>query len=194
MSRMPPTVVMGCSAGGMSALRTVLGGLDKSFPRPVVVVCHTGSEDITTFCELLETTSALPVREARERQSVTTGVVHVAPSGYHLLLEGDGCFSLSVDERVSFARPAIDVLFESAASACGSDLIGVVMTGANYDGAAGLRTIRRRGGLAIVQTPADAHAPSMPQAALDVAGADYCVPLGEIASVLNRLCLPKARP
>lgn len=192
MSRMPPAVVMGCSAGGMGALRTVLSGLDRHFPWPVVVVCHTGSEDVTTFCELLEMASALPVREARERQSAVPGVVHVAPSGYHLLLEGDGRFALSVDERVSFARPAIDVLFESAASACGGNLIGVVMTGANFDGAAGLRTIRERGGLAIVQTPADAQAPSMPQAALDTAGSDYCVPLGEIAPLLNRLCQHRA--
>lgn len=188
----PPAVVMGCSAGGMGALRTVLSGLDRSFPRPVIVVCHTGSEDITTFCELLELTSRLPVREARERQCAIPGVVHMAPSGYHLLLEEDGCFALSVDERVSFARPSIDVLFESAASASGSGLIGVVMTGANNDGATGLKIIRQRGGVAIVQTPADAQAPSMPQAALDIAGADHCVPLDDIAPLLNRLCLPTA--
>lgn len=188
MSSLPPTVVMGCSAGGMGALRTVLGGLSRTFPRAVVVVCHTGSEDVTTFCELLELASTLPVREARERQLMTPGVVHMAPSGYHLLLERDGRFSLSVDERVSFARPAIDVLFETAATACGKDLIGVVMTGANNDGAAGLRTIRQHGGLAIVQDPADAQAEAMPQAAIEVAGADHVVPLKGIASLLNRLC------
>ncbi len=187
-----PVVVMGCSAGGMGALRTVLSGLDKGFPRPIVVVCHTGSEDITTFCELLEMASTLPVREARERQFALPGVVHMAPSGYHLLIEEGGRFALSVDERVSFARPSIDVLFESAASASGSNLIGVVMTGANNDGAAGLKAIREHGGLAIVQTPADAQAPSMPQAALDIAGADHCVPLGDIAPLLNRLCVQPA--
>lgn len=188
MSSPPPAVVMGCSAGGMGALRTVLGGLHRHFPRAVVVVCHTGSEDVTTFCELLELTSTLPVREARERQSMVPGIVHVAPSGYHLLLERDGCFSLSVDGRVSFARPAIDVLFETAASACGKDLIGVVMTGANNDGAAGLQAIRRRGGLAIVQDPLDAQASAMPQAAIETAGADHVVPLGDIAPLLNQLC------
>ncbi|MFC4822011.1 chemotaxis protein CheB [Dokdonella ginsengisoli] len=188
MSSAPPAVVMGCSAGGMGALRTVLGGLSSNFPRAVVVVCHTGSEDVTTFCELLELASALPVREARERQSMAPGVVHMAPSGYHLLLERGGRFSLSVDERVSFARPAIDVLFETAASACGKDLIGVVMTGANNDGAAGLRAIRRRGGVAIVQDPLDAQASAMPQAAIETAGADHVVPLEGIAPLLNRLC------
>ncbi len=188
MSRIPPAVVMGCSAGGMGALRTVLSGLDKGFPCPVIVVCHTGSEDVTTFCELLELASTLPVREARERQSAVPGIVHVAPSGYHLLMEGDGRFALSVDERVSFARPAIDVLFESAASAFGRHLVGVIMTGANYDGAAGLLAVRRNGGMAVVQDPVTAQASAMPQAALDVAGSDYCVPLDEIAPLLNRLC------
>lgn len=188
MSASPSAVVMGCSAGGMGALRTVLGGLSPTFPRAVVVVCHTGSEDVTTFCELLELASTLPVREARERQLMMPGVVHMAPSGYHLLLERGGRFSLSVDERVSFARPAIDVLFETAASACGRDLIGVLMTGANNDGAAGLRAIRRHGGLAVVQDPADAQASAMPQAALDIAGADHVVPLKGIAPLLNQLC------
>ena len=179
---------MGCSAGGMSALRTVLSGLRKGLPLPLVVVCHTGSDDITTFCELIDTSSTLPVREARERQPALPGVVHVAPAGYHLLVERDGTFSLSVDERVAFSRPAIDVLFESAASAYATGLVGVVMTGANNDGASGLAAIRAHGGIAIVQDPLDAYASAMPQAALDLAGADHCVPLDAIAPLLNRLC------
>lgn len=189
MSEARRAIVMGCSAGGMSALRTVLAGLDKKLRLPVIVVCHTGSEDITTFCELIDTSSKLPVREARERQPVLPGVVHVAPAGYHLLLERGERFSLSVDDRVAFSRPAINVLFESAASVYNSALIGVVMTGANHDGASGLATIRAMGGMAIVQDPASAHASAMPQAALDKAGADHCVPLEEIAPLLNRLCL-----
>lgn len=192
MKRAPPSVVVGCSAGGMEALRVLLAGLDPRFPRAVVVVCHTGSEDVTTFCELLGAASALPVCEARERQCATPGIVHVAPGGYHLLLERNGAFALSVDERVSFARPAIDVLFESAAGACGRQLVGVVMTGANSDGAVGLREIRRRGGTAIVQEPGDARAAAMPQAALDLAGADHCVALSAIAPLLNRLCVNRA--
>ena len=194
MRSVPPIVVIGCSAGGLEALRVLLAGLDPHFPHAVIVVCHTGSEDVTTFCELLESVSALPVREARERQCATPGIVHVAPGGYHLLLERDGSFALSVDERVSFARPAIDVLFESAASACsGHELVGVVLTGANSDGATGLREIRRHGGTAIVQSPDDARAPAMPQAALDVAGADHCVALAAIAPLLNQLCVNRNR-
>jgi len=181
---------MGCSAGGMNALRAVLADLHSDFPWPILVVCHTGSEDVTTFCDLIGMASALPVREARERNLALAGVVHVAPTGYHLLVELGGRFSLSVDERVAFARPAIDVLFESAAGVFCDGLIGVVMTGANNDGAAGLKRVRERGGIAIVQEPTDAEASTMPRAALDIAGADYCVPLNEIAPLLNRLCQP----
>jgi two-component system chemotaxis response regulator CheB len=190
MSQAPQAVVMGCSAGGMNALRIVLAGLRAGLAVPVVVVCHTGSDDVTTFCELIGAGCALPVREARERETAVPGVVHVAPSGYHLLLERDGRFSLSVDERVAFARPAIDVLFETAAAAFDGRLVGVVMTGANNDGAAGLRQIRLRGGIAVVQDPEDAYAAAMPRAALQTAGADHCLALDAIAPLLNRLCTP----
>ena len=183
-------VVMGCSAGGMNALRVVLAGLSDAFAVPVIVVCHTGSDDVATFCDLISAATGLPVVEAREREQPVPGVVHVAPSGYHLLIERDGRFALSVDERVAFSRPAIDVLFDTAAVAFGDSLVAVVMTGANSDGAAGLKRIRARGGIAIVQDPADAYAAAMPIAALETAGADYCVPLDEIAPLLNRLCQP----
>jgi len=104
-------------------------------------------------------------------------------------VESDLHFALSIDPRVNHARPSIDVLFHSAAEAWGDGLLGVVLTGANADGAAGLRRIRQLGGLAVVQSPADAEATAMPQAALDIAGADYCVPLSDIAPLLNRLCM-----
>jgi two-component system chemotaxis response regulator CheB len=180
-------VVVGCSAGGLRALHVLLGGLAGDFPLPVVVVCHTGSDDVTLLCELLARTSALPVVEAVERHVPTPGTVHVAPSGYHLLLGDDGRFALSVDPRVGFARPSIDVLFESAAALGGTHVAGVIMTGANTDGAHGLRRIRERGGLGIVQDPADAEVDHMPAAALAQAGADHCVPLVEIAPLLTRI-------
>jgi two-component system chemotaxis response regulator CheB len=98
-------------------------------------------------------------------------------------------FALSADARVNYARPSIDVLFHSAAEAWRQGLVGVILTGANADGAAGLRRIRQLGGTAVVQSPADAEAPAMPQAALDAAGADYCLPLSDIGPLLNQLCL-----
>jgi two-component system chemotaxis response regulator CheB len=185
----PAAIVIGCSAGGVDALKTVLGGLDGALAQTILVCCHSRSETTDMLCDVLARVSALPVTEAVERKLACPGVVHLAPSGYHLLVESDLHFALSIDARVNYARPSIDVLFESAAAAWREALIGVVLTGANADGAQGLRQIRRLGGVAVVQSPADATAPAMPQAALDTAGADYCMLLTEIAPLLNRLCL-----
>jgi len=184
----PRAIVIGCSAGGMRALKEVLSTLRADVGAPIFAVCHTGSEDVTTLCELIGAASVLPVREACERHLAQDNTVYIAPGGYHLLVEHGGRMTLSVDERVAFARPAIDVLFDSAADAYGHELVGIVMTGANHDGAHGLQRIRQRRGVAIVQEPLDAEAPAMPQAALDLAGADHCVPLRGIAPLLNRLC------
>lgn len=186
----PRAIVIGCSAGGLTALERLFSALLPNLEQAIVVCCHTGSSTVEMMCELLAQYATLPVKEAAERAPVEAGVIHVAPSGYHLLVENDRRFALSVDERVSYARPSIDVLFDSAAEAYRETLIGVILTGANSDGAEGLARIRRNGGLVIVQEPADAEAAAMPAAALDLAGADYCVPLVAIAPLLNRLCLP----
>jgi len=186
----PQAIVIGCSAGGLTALETLFSALLPNLEQAIVVCCHTGSATVDMMCELLAQHATLPVKEATERAPVEAGVIQVAPSGYHLLIENNRRFALSVDERVSYARPSIDVLFDSAAEAYRETLVGVILTGANSDGAEGLAHIRRNGGLAIVQDPADAEAAAMPAAALDAAGADYCVPLAAIAPLLNRLCLP----
>lgn len=183
-------IVIGCSTGGVRALSLLLGGLTPALRVPVIVVCHTGGEDVDMLREVLSLKSALPVLEATERREPLPGQVYLAPSGYHLLLEADHCFALSVDERVCYSRPAIDVLFASAATQYGAQLIGVVLTGANEDGADGLKRIRDNQGLAIVQAPEDAEASAMPAAAIARAGADYIVPLTGIAPILNRLCSP----
>lgn len=185
----PAAIAIGCSAGGVDALKRVLGDLDARLSQIVLVCLHSRSDTVNMLCEVLGRISPLPVREAVEREAAQPGVVHLAPSGYHLLVESDLHFSLSIDPRVNHARPSIDVLFHSVAEVWRDRLIGVVLTGANADGAAGLRRIRQLGGLAVVQSPQDAEAAAMPQAALDTAGADYCVPLSAIAPLLNRLCL-----
>jgi len=184
----PRAIVIGCSAGGMRALKIVLAGLRRDVGAPILAVCHTGSEDVTTLCELIGAASTIPVREACEREHAHDNTVYIAPGGYHLLVEDGGRMALSADERVAFARPAIDVLFESASHVYGRELVGIVMTGANHDGAHGLLCVRRQRGIAIVQEPLDAEASAMPQSALDLAGADHCVPLRDIAPLLNRLC------
>lgn len=181
-------VVIGCSTGGLQALTVLLPQLDPALRVPVIVVCHVGGDDVDLLCELLARVSALPVREAAERQPALPGIIHVAPSGYHLHLERDLKFMLSIDPKVCHVRPAIDVLFESAADACREGLVGVVLTGANEDGAAGLAKIRRCGGHAIVQDPAGSAAAQMPLAALRIAGADDVLPLQRIAARINELC------
>lgn len=186
--RQPDAIVVGCSQGGFNALRVLLAGLNAQLTQAVLICCHTAG-DVTLLCELLASHSMLPVSEACERQPVSGGAVHVAPGGYHLLVEHDRHFSLSVDDVVRHSRPSIDVLFSSAADVYQSALIGVVLTGANPDGAEGLARIRERGGVAVVQAPASCESPIMPRAALDLAGADHCVPLEQIAPLLNRLCL-----
>lgn len=184
----PVAIAIGCSAGGVDALMTLLGKLDPRLQQPVMVCCHR-SDTMDILSDVLGRASALPVGDAVERQALQPGVVHLAPAGYHLLVESDLHFALSADARVNYSRPSIDVLFCSAAEVFGGGLVGVILTGANADGAAGLQRIRQLGGIAIVQLPSDAEASTMPQAALDLAGADYCLPLSDIAPLLNRLCL-----
>ncbi|MCL7714767.1 chemotaxis protein CheB [Stenotrophomonas mori] len=191
MSGTPPpprAVVVGCSAGGLAALQQLLGGLARPLPAPMVVVCHSGSEDMRLFCELLAARSGLPVGEAEERCVPQPGHVYVAPSGYHLLFERDRRFALSVDPRVAFSRPSVDVLFESAAEAWHDRLLAVLLTGANADGAQGCRRIRAAGGRVIVEDPRTAQAPAMPAATLELAGADHCLPLADIPALLESLC------
>jgi Chemotaxis response regulator containing a CheY-like receiver domain and a methylesterase domain len=185
----PQAVAIGCSSGGFHALKLLLAALDPQLTQAVMVCCHTAG-DTTGLCQLLAAHSALPLVEAGERASVSGGTVHLAPGGYHLLLENDRHFALSVDGPVAFSRPSIDVMFDAVADVYQAATIGVVLTGANADGAEGLARIRQRGGVAVVQAPSGAAASTMPQAALDLAGADYCLPLEQIAPLLNRLCLP----
>lgn len=182
----PEAIVIGCSAGGLDALKPLLRALDPTLPQAVIVCSHSGDQG-SLLGELLARHSPLPVREAHERWPVQAGVVHLAPAGYHLLIERDRRFAYSVDAPVHYSRPSIDVLFESAADAFGAGLIGVMLTGASADGAYGLARIRAAGGLAVVQDPTEASAAAMPQAALDRAGADHCLPLAQIAPLLNQL-------
>lgn len=190
-SAVPPAsrvVVIGASIGGLEALRKILPALPADYPWPVIVLLHASAAYRDSRLDgLLAKSCALPVREAQARAQAQPGVVHLAPAGYHLLLEADLRFALSVDEKVAYVRPSADVLFESVAYACGAHCVGVILTGANEDGAAGLSAIRRRGGLALVQDPAEAQAPQMPEAALRLAGADQVLNLQGIAAKLAAL-------
>jgi len=183
----PALVAIGCSAGGLQALQVLLPILKPGGSAALVLVSHTGSASVAVLCELLAGYSSMPVVEAVERGWPMPAQLHVAPSGYHLLMEKDGRFALSVDPRVMYSRPSIDVLFESAALAYGPRLCGVVLSGANHDGAAGLAAIRSAGGLAVVQDPATAEADAMPRAAIARAGVDHVLPPPQIGALLNTL-------
>ncbi len=184
--------VMGLSAGGLQALKQVLPSLPAHFPIPLAIVQHMGERSDSFIVEYLNQLSPLTIKEAEDKESLCAGTVYIAPPGYHLLIESEHSFSLSVDERVNHACPSVDVLFESAAIAYGASLIGVILTGANSDGALGLKAIKAGGGLTIVQNPQTAEAPAMPQAALAIASAiDYVVELKQLAPLLLHLVQPK---
>ena len=184
-------VVLGASAGGFEALLAILKGLPASYPMPLVAVLHLPDSHESKLAELFGYRLALQVREARDKEPLAPGVLYFAPSGYHLSIEDDHSFSLSGEERVSFARPSIDVLFASAADAYGKSLAGILLTGANYDGAAGLAGMQVAGALTIVQDPASAEVPTMPEAALRRMKPDLILSLAQIHSVLLKLGEPQ---
>ncbi len=181
-------VVIGASWGGLHALERILGKLGDDFPTPIVVAQHRdpdADEDLLT--SLLNRHTALCVADAEDKSPLEAGTVLIAPPGYHVLLD-DGSAELSVDEPVQFARPSIDVLFESAAESYGERVVAVLLTGANADGADGLAEIQRRGGRTIVQDPETCVRPEMPEAALAAMTPDAVLGLDGIAAELGRLC------
>ena len=181
-------VVIGCSAGGLNALRVVLGGLPPGLSATVIVVAHSAPDGPNLLPNLLAACCPLPVTEALEGALALPAHVYVAPANYHLLIESDQRFSLSVDARVCYVRPAIDVLFEAAADVYQERLLGIVLTGANSDGAQGLRAIKASGGQTLVQDPETAYAPAMPLAAIEAGAADWVLPLEAIAAAVLAHC------
>ena len=191
VARRIEAVVIGASAGGFEALLAVLTGLPSTYPMPLVAVLHLPDNHESRLAELFGYRLALQVREARDKETLEPGILYFAPPGYHLSIETDRSFSLSCEDRVSYARPSIDVLFASAADAYGKFLAAILLTGANYDGAAGLAGMRVAGGLTIVQDPATAEVATMPQAAIARMTPDLILSLAEIHSLLLRLGEPQ---
>ena len=180
-------VVVGASTGGLQALPSLFSGLSEKFPLPVVVVQHRGKESGTGLCEFLARSSPLPVTEPEDKETIVPGKIYLAPRDYHLLVQ-NGSFALSTDSPVGFARPSIDVLLHSAADAYGERAIGVILTGANQDGAEGLAAIKARGGQTLVEDPGSASCPQMPEAALARTAVDWILKLEEIAPRIRKLC------
>jgi len=184
-------IVIGASWGGLNAVGEILSALPAETDAAVVVAQHRANDAVERgLAGLLGHRAHLPVDDAHDKASIEPRHVYLAPPDYHLLVQ-PGYFSLSTDERVHFARPSIDVLFESAADAYRERVIGVILTGANEDGAAGLARIKRAGGVAVVQDPRTAERREMPGAALAATAADAVLPLGEIGPFLyGLLCRP----
>lgn len=180
-------VVIGVSAGGFNALRVVLAGLPDTFPAPVIIVQHRMPSADNYLVTYLNDHCSLTVKEAEEKEKIVSRTVYIAPPDYHLLVEKNTTFSLSVDELVCFARPSIDVLFETAAAAYKAALIGIILTGANTDGSDGIRAIKAAGGLTISQDPQTAEVSVMPLAAIATKSVDFIMPLEDIPLFLKDL-------
>lgn len=180
-------IAIGTSLGGLNALLAVVRHLPRDLPAAIVAVQHRGASIDTGLVDLLQQSTALTVVEAEDKTPLKPGTLFVAPADYHLLVEDRESLALSTDAPVRSARPSIDVLFDSAADAFGDAVVGVLLTGASADGAAGLARIKQRGGRVIVQDPATAECATMPSAGIAATAVDYVVPLDRIAEHLLSL-------
>ena len=183
MSNQPQLIVIGASRGGFHALEVILGPLPADFAIPIVVAQHRHKTSNEVLGQFLSRITGLCVRDAEDKQPIQGRCVYLAPANYHLLIEGNR-FALSVDDPVAYSRPSIDVLFESAADACGENCTAVILTGANADGARGAKRIKAVGGVVVVQDPASAESPEMPSAAIRETEVDCILPLEEISTFL----------
>ena len=178
-------VVIGASAGGVQAVGTLLSLLPADLQMPLVIVQHIHPAEDDGLPQIFAQRCPLAIKNAEDKEEIRFGTVYFAPADYHLLIEMAGTFALSVDEKVNYARPSVDVLFESAAHVYQSQLLAIVLTGANNDGAAGIRLIKKCGGTTIAQDPSTALFPAMPQAAIDTGAIDKVLSLEEIAALIS---------
>jgi two-component system, chemotaxis family, protein-glutamate methylesterase/glutaminase len=187
LARRIDAVVMGASAGGVDALCEILPAVPVHLRAPILIVLHLRRDRASLLPSIFAAKCRRPVREPMDKDPIEPGVVYVAPPDYHMLVDAGPQVALSADGLVNFSRPSIDVLFESAADFYGERLLGIILTGANEDGAVGLAAVHRAGGVTVVQEPEGAQAPFMVVSALKRTPADFVLPLAEIASLLRAL-------
>ncbi len=186
LARCSGLVVIGASQGGLTAIETLLEGIGPSFPLPIVIAQHRSAlSSESMLCGAIQRRSPLPVSEPCDKEQIAPGRIYVAPADYHLLVDPDG-LALSTEGPISYARPSIDALFSSAADQFGPSLIGVILTGANFDGARGAADLKARGGYLIVQAVQTAEAAAMPRAAIAATTPDEILPPNKIGSALLR--------
>lgn len=180
-------IVIGASAGGLKALTQLIEPLTPDFPLPLVCVIHLHPHSQTAgFVYNLRKHSKLQVHEANEKVVPQPATLYLAPANYHILIENDGSLALSIDSKVNFSRPSIDVLFTSAAAIYRQHLIGILLSGGSIDGVAGLQAVQRCGGLTIAQDPLSAEVPLMPQSAINAGCVDTILSPAEIGHWLTR--------
>lgn len=182
--RRPEVIVIGASAGAIAALSAILPTLPTDFPLPVLVVVHLPPDGRSSIAQLFASQCRVVVKDAEDKEEIRGGTVYFAPPDHHLLVDPDLRTSLSRDEAVLYSRPSIDVLFTSAADAYGDGVLGIMLSGANNDGSAGLQAVIAAGGNGLVQDPATAEAYAMPRAALEASPTAHALPLSAIAAVL----------
>ena len=180
-------IVIGTSAGGLYALSTILKQLPADYPIPVVVVQHRSKDQRDLMEDVLQSKCEIKINQADEKEKIKGATVYIAPPDYHLLVENDMTFSLSCDELVLYSRPSINVLFESAAVVYKDKLAGIILTGANNDGASGITMIKKYGGLTIAQAPAEAQCPFMPVASIETNNVNHVWTLLEIQNFLLKI-------
>ena len=180
-------VVIGCSAGGVSALCQILQDIPRDFPLPIIIVSHQFPHSGSLLSSVLDHNSPLTVLDAEEKILPKKHHAYTAPPNYHLLIDDDGTFALNIDPKVCFSRPSLDVTFETAAEYYRDNLVSVILTGANSDGTQGAKKVKQAGGLVIVQSPETAEARSMPESVIAEGCADYVVPLQDISAKLLEL-------
>ncbi len=180
-------IVIGTSAGGLSALTVILEKIPVDCPLSVIVVQHRSKDQKDLLEEVLQSKCKIRIKQADEKEKIEPGVVYIAPPDYHLLVESAKTFSLSSDEPVHFSRPSIDVLFETAAMVFKDTLIGIILTGSNNDGSAGVIAVNKYGGLTISQKPGDSQFPFMPEAAIKTNKIKHIWTLSEIQNFLSKI-------
>ncbi len=180
-------VVIGASSGGLDALSTLLSALPGTYRLPVIVVQHRSKEERDLLETVLQHKCEIRIKQADEKEKITAGFVYIAPPNYHLMIESDMTFSLSVDESVKFSRPSIDVLFETASHVYAERLIGIILTGSGSDGAGGMLSISEQNGFTIAQDPGEAHDPAMPIASIRTGAVKRVLPLKEIIEFLKQV-------
>ncbi len=177
-------IVIGASAGGMETIKKILSELPKNFSIPIVVVLHLMSGKESEIVKLLQNNCKIEIVEATINSKIEKGMAIFAPPNYHILIEKNGSYSLSTESKINFSRPSIDILFETAADAFGSEVVGIVLSGASSDGSKGLLEIKNKGGTCIVQDPKTAVFDTMPKKAIESVEVDYILSPKEIAKYL----------